>query len=207
MFTGIVEALVPIQSVESRGTGARLVVRAPALEGWEPGLGDSISLCGACLTVAELLPGRNGGAPDMAFDLSRETLACTWMEDLASGDKVNLERALLFSARLDGHLVSGHVDGVGQVVAVRDSGDGGAEVDFEVPEELTRYLVDKGSVTLDGVSLTVVRPAGRRFTVAVIPLTLELTRLGQARPGDRVNVEVDLVGKWVERLLGPGASR
>ncbi|MGK0216923.1 MAG: riboflavin synthase [Planctomycetota bacterium] len=143
----------------------------------------------------------------MAFDLSRETLACTWMEDLASGDKVNLERALLFSARLDGHLVSGHVDGVGQVVAVRDSGDGGAEVDFEVPEELTRYLVDKGSVTLDGVSLTVVRPAGRRFTVAVIPLTLELTRLGQARPGDRVNVEVDLVGKWVERLLGPGASR
>lgn len=191
--------------MEARGSGARLVVPAPVLDGWEPRVGDSIAVCGACLTVAELLPVGSAdpaAGPDMAFDLSAETLERTWLGDLGPGVPVNLERAMLFSARLDGHLVSGHVDGLGQVTGIRDPGDGGAEIEFEVPEELARYLVDKGSITLDGTSLTVVRPQAGRFTVAVIPLTLELTRLGQAKAGDRVNVEVDLVGKWVERLLG-----
>lgn len=204
MFTGIVEATVPVRSLESRGNGARLVIPAPGLEGWNPRLGDSIAICGACLTVAELLPGGDHALPDLAFDLSAETLECTWLGDLEPGTLVNVERALLFSARLDGHLVSGHVDGIGRVVAVQDPGDGGAEIEFEVPSELARYLVDKGSVTLDGTSLTVVRPEQGRFSVAVIPLTLELTRLGRAQPGDRVNVEVDLVGKWVERLMRNG---
>jgi riboflavin synthase len=116
---------------------------------------------------------------------------------------VNLERALLLSDRLGGHLVLGHVDGGGVVTAVRDAGDGGRVVGFEVDPGLERYLIGKGSVTIDGVSLTVVEPRGRRFDVALIPTTLAATTLGEARVGQRVNVEADVVGKWVERLF-PG---
>jgi riboflavin synthase len=141
----------------------------------------------------------------MIFDLSAETVARTWFGALESGLPLNLERALRLGDRLDGHMVSGHVDGLAEVAAVEDSGDGGRRFTFEVAPGLERYLIEKGSVTLDGTSLTVVEPDRRRFDVAVIPLTLERTNLGRAVVGQRVNVEADLVGKWIERLLPPSA--
>jgi riboflavin synthase len=139
----------------------------------------------------------------MVFDLSAETLARTHFGELSEGEQLNLERAMRLSDRLSGHLVSGHVDGGGTLVEKRDSGDGGQVQTFEVDPGLERYLIEKGSVTLDGISLTVVEPRGRRFDVALIPVTLEVTNLGSARVGQRVNVEVDLVGKWIERLVVP----
>lgn len=207
-----------------RGTGARLVVPAPGLsdlaltkeegswggpsseDAWEAGIGDSIAIAGACLTVAELLrapEGALGGPdlPDMAFDLTHETLERTWLTGLQPGHVVNLERALKVGARLGGHMVSGHVDVCGHAVGREDVGDGGAVFTFEVPAGFERFLVDKGSVTIDGISLTVVSPAERRFQVAVIPHTLARTHLAHLKPGDPVHLEADQVGKWVERLL------
>jgi len=141
----------------------------------------------------------------MVFDLSAETLERTHFGSLAVGVRLNLERAMLLTDRLSGHLVSGHVDGGGTLVEVRDSGDGGSVYTFEVDPGLERYLIEKGSVTLDGISLTVCEPRERRFDVALIPLTLELTNLGSARVGQRVNVEADMVGKWIERLVTPAS--
>lgn len=205
VFTGLVEAKRPIVRVETRGTGRRLVVRGP---GWAIGDGESISVSGACLSVAALVDSNSGKAlawgsesADLAFDVSAETLARTWFTTLAEGREVNLERALQIGSRLDGHFVSGHVDGVGRVTSIENSGDGGRLIEFEVPPELARFLVDKGSITIDGVSLTVVAPKLRRFSVAVIPLTLEKTTLGRARVGDEVNLEADVLGKWVDQLL------
>lgn len=203
VFTGIVEAAVPVRSFTPEGQGARLVLPAPALADWAVVAGQSVAVSGACLTVAELEPVPGAVAPDLVFDLSRETLERTWFDELFPGRPVNLERAMRLSDRLDGHLVAGHVDGGGRVADMQDVGDGGRELCFEVDAGLERYLVEKGSVTLDGVSMTVVRPAGRRFWVALIPLTLERTNLGAAEVGTRVNVEADLVGKWIERLLPP----
>lgn len=226
LFTGIVESRVPIRSLLAVGSGARLILPAPAralpeagqtpggeLEpcAWSVARGQSIAVSGACLTVAELfepgttrcLPDGRPGA-DMAFDLSRETLERTWLASRigAPGPRhVNLERALRLGERLDGHMVSGHVDGQGHLLGIEDVGDGGREFRFEVPAGLERYLIEKGSLTIDGISLTVVRPAGREFRVALIPLTLAITSLGLASVGDAVNLEVDLVGKWIERLL------
>jgi len=214
VFTGIVEASVRPRAFQRSVAGARLVLPAPELAPdaapWAVGRGDSVAVSGACLTVVELtdpagasLPDGSPGA-DMAFDLSLETLERTWFAELASRPEpsVNLERALLVGSRLDGHIVQGHVDGEGTLVAREDVGDGGQLLTFEVDQGLERYLVEKGSVTLDGVSLTVVEPRGRRFGVATIPLTLELTSLGDAALGQRINVEADVVGKWVERMIG-----
>ncbi len=208
MFTGIVEACVPVLRLDIRGAGARLRVQAPELPDWRVAMGESIAVCGVCLTVTEL-GAKNGSGPadrtpgaGMGFDLSAETLERTWLGDAEAGRLVNLERALRFSDRLGGHLVAGHVDGVGTIQAMVDSGDGGMRFTFEVPSGLERYLADKGSVTLDGVSLTVIEPRGRRFDVAVIPHTLAGTNLGSAREGQRVDVEVDLIGKWVDHLVG-----
>lgn len=224
MFTGLVEAAVPVRSFEMRGTGARLVVPSPApselalgaeegswggptssdtgeADPWEAGIGDSIAVAGACLTVAELLQ-VPGGAPDMAFDLTQETLERTWLGRLQAGHVVNLERALKVGARLGGHMVSGHVDVCGTAAGREDVGDGGAVFTFEVPAGFERFLVDKGSVTIDGISLTVVSPVERRFQVAVIPHTLLRTHLAHLQAGDSVHLEADQVGKWVERLLG-----
>lgn len=198
MFTGIIEAHVAVRSAAAQGTGLRLVLEPPAVPGWEVAVGDSVAVSGACLTVVSKAP---DGA--MAFDLSLETLQRTWFAALEPGRRVNLERALRMGARLDGHLVSGHVDGGGTLVEVRDSGDGGRVLRFEVDEGLEHYLVDKGSITVDGVSLTVVAPEKGAFEVALIPLTLELTTLSRLEPGDRVNLEADMIGKWVERLMPP----
>jgi riboflavin synthase len=158
-----------------------------------------VAVSGVCLTVV----GEPALGSDLIFDLSAETLERSWFGDLAPGRPVNLERSLRMGDRLGGHMVSGHVDGMGSIEAVEDSGDGGRLFRFRVPSELERYLIEKGSVTLDGISLTVVEPAGGHFAVAVIPETLEVTSLGSAVPGQRVNVEADLVGKWIEKLLPP----
>jgi riboflavin synthase len=200
MFTGIVEAHVSVRSVQQVGTGARVVVPEPSAD-WGARPGDSISTSGCCLTVVELVPDPAGGPPGLAFDLSAETLDRTWLGDLRPGSRVNLERAARLDTRLGGHLVSGHVDGVGRVTRIDERGDGGWEMHFEVPEGFERYLIEKGSITVDGVSLTVVAPRGREFHVALIPETLRRTTLGSARVGTRVHLEADQIGKWIERLL------
>lgn len=200
MFSGIVEAAVTVRAFKAAGEGARLILPRPEdLPGgsFEADLGDSISVSGCCLTVAAFEP--DGG---LVFDLSAETLARTWFsDDLGAGRRVNLERSVTLEDRLGGHLVSGHVDGGATLIDVAEAGDGGRVLTFEVDTGLERYLLDKGSVCLDGVSLTVVEPDERRFCVAVIPTTLAVTSLGSAATDDRVNFEADLVGKWVERLL------
>jgi riboflavin synthase len=195
MFTGLVEARSPVRKAVDRGTGRRVTVARPT--GFDVRAGDSICVSGVCLTVA------GDPAGDLEFDLSGETLARTWLGELEAGDLVNLERAMRLSDRLDGHLVSGHVDGRGRIAAVRDSGDGGRVLSIEVEPGFERYLVDKGSITVDGVSLTVVTPRGCTFDVAAIPVTLEKTTLGRAEPGRPVNLEADLIGKWIERFVRP----
>lgn len=224
MFTGIIEGAPRVLRVEAQGTGLRVWIAAPDPE-WSVVEGESVASCGCCLTVVELREptwGPAGEAPDasgpigqrlpegtpgatMVFDLSAETLARTHFGSLQPGTRVNVERAMRLGDRLSGHLVSGHVDGGATLAEVRDSGDGGAVYTFEVDPGLERYLIEKGSVCLDGVSLTVVEPRERRFDVALIPLTLEVTNLGEASVGQRFNVEVDMVGKWIERLVVPGA--
>ncbi len=198
MFTGLVEGKARVRSVEPRGSGLRLVLE-PRIAGFEAVPGQSIAVSGACLSVS----GPPGPRGELAFDLSAETLECTWFAGLRPGLELNLERALRVGERLDGHLVSGHVDAVGRLVGRSDSGDGGSLLEFEGPPGFERWLVEKGSVTVDGVSLTIVRPQGRRFFVALIPLTLAQTTLGSAAAGAPVNLEADAIGKWVERLLPP----
>jgi len=200
VFTGIVEAALPILALERRGEGARLRIAPPrfALDApaWDSRLGESLSVSGCCLSLTEI---DEEGA--LSFDLSSETLARTWFGESALGRLVNLERPLRLSDRLGGHLVSGHVDGVGRVEAIEETRDGGKRFVLEVPKGFERYLIEKGSVCVEGISLTVVAPGGRRFEVAVIPETLARTSLGSARAQERVHLEADLVGKWIERLL------
>lgn len=193
MFTGIVEEMGALSADEPSAQGVRLVFSASrTLEG--TGIGDSISVNGCCLTVVELGPGW------WAADAVAETLSRTNLGDLAAGDPVNLERAVSLTDRLGGHLVQGHVDGVGTVV------EPAPDLHIQAPETVLRYLVEKGSVTVDGVSLTVVQVTGDGFSVAVIPHTLAATTLGRRRPGDRVNLEADVIAKYTERLLASGAE-
>jgi riboflavin synthase len=207
MFTGLVEACVPIRRVEARGAGLRLWIPAPAPD-WRVAVGDSIAVSGACLSVvgsADPATGqifeRGSVGADMVFDLTAETLERTWFARSAAGRVVNIERPLALGDRLDGHLVAGHVDGIGQIAGTRDSRDGGRVMSIAAGPGLERYLIDKGSITVDGVSLTVVAPQGERFDVALIPITLEKTSLGTAASGQAVNLEADLVGKWIEKLF------
>ena len=226
MFTGLIQARVPVASFEPVGTGARLVLEPPdsknleaTLDGapWDPRLGESIAVAGVCLTVVEFQDPATGrplapGDPAartarLAFDLSKETLDRSWFGDLTPGRVVNLERSLRLGDRLGGHQVTGHVDGLGRVLEIADPGDGGRNFTFEVEGGFERYLVEKGSVAVDGISLTVVVPDANRFQVAVIPATLELTNLGSAAVGQRVNLEADPTGKWIEHLLEPYLAR
>ncbi len=200
MFTGLIEACVPVSAVERLGSGLRIAVQAPG-QGFSASRGQSIAVSGACLTHV----GAEGEGEPLVFELSRETLERTWFSTLRVGRRVNLERALRLGDRLDGHLVAGHVDGLGRIQAFESGGDGWARLEVEVPSGLERYLIDKGSITIDGVSLTVVSPLARTFSVALIPLTLEKTTLGHARVGDAVNIEADLIGKWLDRLREPGS--
>jgi riboflavin synthase len=190
MFTGIVEELGAVRSFE-RG---RLVVGCP-LVATDSTLGASVAVNGTCLTVVE----RAGDT--LAFDLSGETLDRTALGSVRAGDRVNLERPVTLAARLGGHLVQGHVDGVGRVAAVDPNADGGATLTVRIPEELEPLVVQKGSITIDGISLTVAAIDGPELRIAVIPHTLAVTTLGVAGVGDPVNIEVDMIGRYVARLM------
>ena len=224
MFTGIVEGTGTVAALAAAadGSGARLQVEAPWLDG-ELRLGESVAVNGCCVTVAEVT------AAGFAADLVKETLRRTALGGLAAGTRVNLERPLALGGRLGGHLVQGHVDGVARVldrtpVGPEGSGEppggapvdqegsgeppGGAPVDrgeevrIELPADLERYVVEKGSIAVDGVSLTVAGVGPGWFAVALVPHTLKVTTLGDRRPGDLVQLEVDLIAKYVERLVG-----
>jgi riboflavin synthase len=194
MFTGIVEELGSVEAVEPQGDALRLSIRAATVLD-DVRLGDSISVNGCCLTVAAV------DGPVWTADVMQETLDKTSLLGAAAGDRVNLERAVTPGTRLGGHIVQGHVDGVGTVVR-RSPSEHWELVEFSLPPGLSRYLVDKGSITVDGVSLTVVEAGTETFTVGLIPETLTRTTLGLRGPGDRVNLEVDVIAKYVERLLG-----
>ena len=201
MFTGIVEGTGTVAALAAAadGGGARLEVDAPWLAGrLQPG--ESVAVNGCCVTVAETTAG------GFAADLVAETLRRTALGGLAAGAEVNLERPMALGGRLGGHLVQGHVDGVAKVLDQVPVGDG-EEVRVELPADLERYVVEKGSVAVDGVSLTVAGVGPGWFAVALVPHTLEVTTLGRRRPGDLVQLEVDVVAKYVERLVQPWTDR
>jgi len=198
MFTGIVEELGTVAAVEQLSDAARLTVRATTvLE--DAALGDSIAVNGCCLTVVDTT------ADTWTADVMQETLDKTSLAGVRAGDRVNLERAVTPMTRLGGHIVQGHVDGVGTVVS-RTPSEHWEVVEVSMPPELARYLVDKGSITVDGVSLTVVEAREGAFTVSLIPETLARTTLGSRQVGDRVNLEVDVLAKHVEKLLAAQAE-
>ena len=190
MFTGIVEER---GRVETMG-GGRLVVDAHTVVR-DSEVGASVSVNGVCLTVVERTD------TSLRFDLSEQTLERTCLGDLRPGDPVNLERPVTLVARLGGHLVQGHVDGVGQVTRVEVDGSGGARVSIRVPGELSRYVVERGSIAIDGVSLTIAAVDDDEITVALIPHTLAVTTLGLAAPGRRLNIEADVIARYVERSM------
>ena len=193
MFTGLVQDLGSVAAVEDGADGARLVLRTALTA--QIAEGDSVAVNGVCLTATRIEDGR------FAADAMHETLRRTSLGALAAGQPVNLELALRADARLGGHIMQGHVDGVGTIAAVRE--DGFARVVTVAAEpELLRYVVEKGSIAVDGVSLTVARVDGQGFDVSLIPETLERTNLGTAEPGRTVNLEVDIVAKYVEKLVG-----
>jgi riboflavin synthase len=195
MFTGIVEELGSVAEVAPL---LRVACRKVADDAQ---VGDSMAVNGVCLTVIEREEGADGD-PVLAFDVSDETVRRSTLGRLEPGDPVNLERPVTLLTRLGGHMVQGHVDGVGLVAHTRAS-EVGIEMTFEVPAELMPYIVEKGSIAVDGVSLTVMQPTPSGFGVALIPHTLEATTLGVRRPGDPVNIEADVVAKYVEGLLRP----
>ncbi|MCO6058930.1 riboflavin synthase [Pseudomonas sp. MOB-449] len=194
MFTGIIEAIGTIRAITPKGGDVRVLVETGKLDLSDVKLGDSIAVNGVCLTAVEL-PGNGFWA-----DVSRETLARTGFEDLKPGSPVNLEKALTPTSRLGGHLVSGHVDGIGEVVAREDNA---RAVQFRIraPRELARYIALKGSITVDGTSLTVNSVNGAEFELTIVPHTLAETIMVDYRPGRRVNLEVDLLARYLERLL------
>ena len=193
MFTGIIQSTGTIARSEARGGDVRLTIAAPALDFSDMAIGDSISVSGVCLTAVAL------GEHAFAADVSNETLALTTLGDLQGGDAVNLEKALRLSARLGGHLVSGHVDGTGRIVAIEPDARS-QRWTIEAPPELARYIAAKGSICMDGVSLTVNTVEGARFSVNLIPHTVEATTFAQRKPGDRVNLEADMMARYLERL-------
>jgi riboflavin synthase len=197
MFTGIVSEIGTIDGIAATAAGARLRLAAPATAG-ECRIGDSVSIDGCCLTVVEI------GDGVLEFDAVAETLRRTTLGDLAPGDTVNVEPAMRMGDRLGGHWVQGHVDGVGAVAAVEPDGDG-TLVTLAAPEAVLRYTIEKGSVCVSGVSLTVTACDEESFSVALIPHTRAVTTLGRLAPGSRVNLEADLVGKYVEKLVGAAA--
>jgi len=199
MFTGIVQMVGRISAVETRGDGRRLAVDTGLKTSGDVAIGDSVAVSGCCLTVVAI------ESATLYFDVSAETLRCTAGLDRL-GD-VNLELALRLSDRLGGHLMSGHVDGVGVVrsFAPVSQAEGSYRLEVEAPQDLARFVAPKGSIALDGVSLTVNEVAGRAFAVNLIPHTLAATTLRLLAPGARVNVEIDLVARYVARLHDPDA--
>lgn len=199
MFTGIIRTTGTLAGLAERGGDRRLSIRSAGLPWRDYAAGESIAVNGVCLTAVEL---RDDG---FDADVSRETLSVTTLGTLATGSPVNLEPALALGERLGGHLVSGHIDGLGTVTARRKDARAW-RFGFEVPAELCRYIAHKGSVAIDGVSLTVNEVSGNRFGVSIIPHTLDETIFGHYRVGTRVNVEVDMIARYLERLEGKDSS-
>ena len=195
MFTGIVAALGVIESVTETATGRRIDIREPALLR-DMAVGDSIAVNGVCLTAVAV------DRDTVSVDVVEESLVRSNLGDLVAGSKVDLERPLAAAGRFDGHIVQGHVDGVGTVASIVAEGEA-RRVRVELPADLSRYVVEKGSITIDGVSLTVTAVGSEPwFEIVLIPHTLEVTVLGLRQVGDRVNLEVDVIAKYVERLMG-----
>jgi len=193
MFTGIVEELGTVETIEDQGDAARLTVRGPLVVS-DAAEGDSIAVNGCCLTVVSRDEER------FTADVMRETLVRTSLGELTPGTRVNLERAVTADKRLGGHIVQGHVDGTGTIRS-RTPSEHWEVVEVGLPDGLDRYLVEKGSITVDGVSLTVVDVTDKSFTVSLIPETLSRTTLGLKQPGETVNLEVDVIAKHVEKLV------
>jgi riboflavin synthase len=193
MFTGIIEELGSVRSIEERGENAHIVIDARIVT-TDTKHGDSIAVNGVCLTALDLHD------DSFAADVSRETLLRSTLGDLKAGTPVNLERAVTPATRLGGHIVQGHVDARGQFISVEDHGESWT-MRIAFPPEIRRYLVFKGSVAVEGISLTIANLAADYFEVAIIPKTWEVTNLSHLKPGDSVNLEVDVISKYVERLL------
>jgi riboflavin synthase len=198
VFTGLVQDVGKVERVESRAEGAR--IRIATSLGSDVGLGDSVSVNGVCLTATA------ADADGFETEAMNQTLTVTALGTIGEGSAVNLELAMQASDRLGGHIVQGHVDGVGTVAATEDDGFA-RRIRVEVAPELLRYAVDKGSITLSGVSLTIAKLGDSWLEVSLIPETLERTNLGRIQPGDKVNVECDIVAKYVERLAAPFAGK
>lgn len=198
MFTGLIQDLGTVESVERTGDGAKLRIATPLFS--KLAEGDSIAVNGCCLTATST------GAGAFETEAMNQTLTVTALGGIEEGGRVNLELAMQASDRLGGHIVQGHVDGIGTVLSVEDDGFA-RRVRVELPQELLRYVVDKGSITLQGVSLTVADLGDSWAEVSLIPETLERTNLGEAKPGSKLNVECDIVAKYVERLVAPFAGK
>lgn len=194
MFTGLVELMATVADVQEAPPGRRLIVAAPGIAA-ETSLGDSIALNGCCLTVIAIREG------NLAFDAGPETLSRTNLGQLVAGSRVNLERSLRVGDRLGGHFVTGHIDAVGQLARREDLGEW-SNLWFRVPPALTRQMAPKGSIAVDGVSLTLVEVDPEHFSVQLIPHTLAVTTLGGLKPGNPVNLETDLLAKYTQRQLG-----
>ncbi|HDZ07581.1 riboflavin synthase [Pseudohongiella sp.] len=201
MFTGIIESIGSVDEFKLRGNEWRLKVRCPALDMSDVQLGDSIAVNGCCLTVTAF------NSDSFCADVSNESISLTTFQYLKSGAKVNLEKALTPQTRLGGHLVSGHVDGIGELLS--QTSDGGSwRLTFRVPDALARYVAQKGSVCIDGTSLTVNTVEGACFSVNIIPHTQQATVIHTYRAGQHVNIEVDLIARYLERLvLGDSAAQ
>lgn len=200
MFTGIVEDIGKVRDIQKRGKENVFTFEVSKIDVSEVDLGDSITVNGACLTVT------SKGKNTFTVDASHETLARTNLGGLKPGGRVNLERALKVGDKLGGHIVNGHVDGVGKVKSTKKQG-GSVEFRFSVPDELSKYIVEKGSVAVDGVSLTVNEAEGSEFTVNIIPYTLEETTFGGLKTGSPVNIECDIIGKYVEKFVTGGREK
>ena len=200
MFTGIIEAIGTVKQLQETASDWRLEIDSGNLSLDDVQLGDSIAVSGCCLTVVQL--------SDSGFsaDVSSETLRCTSLGELRSGEAVNLEKAMLATDRFGGHIVSGHVDGVGALLSIRPEG-GSLVLEFEAPVELAKYIAGKGSICIDGTSLTVNEVSENRFTINVIPHTQDETIIGNYKVGQKVNLEVDVVARYLERLNSQADSQ
>jgi riboflavin synthase len=196
MFTGIVQGVATVRAIEPRGGDVTLVFDTAGVSLADIELGGSIAVSGVCLTAIRC------DDSSFAADVSRETLSLTTLGDWVVGSRVNLEKALQAGQALGGHYVTGHVDGVGELVSRHDDARS-VRMEFRVPRDLARYVARKGSICIDGVSLTVNGARGDRFDVNLVPHTLEVTTLGRLEPGSRVNLEVDIIARYVERMMHP----
>jgi riboflavin synthase len=198
VFTGLVEEVGTIRSI-IRGVGAQIKIAAPTISSINPAIGDSIAINGVCLTITKIT------GDELSFDAVEETLSRSNLGKLRTGDTVNLERAISVDRLFGGHFVLGHVDGLGTITSF-DKKSGSATLTISASEDVMRYVVSKGSIAIDGISLTIASCSNSEFSVAIIPHTIESTTLKTKRPGDTVNLEADILGKYVEKFISGRAN-